>query len=113
MESQRREQVAADKKIRDFTFESDDLSSWGIITLRVSMSGLRGFQGQSSNLCCGFSDVTTLNPTVKTFEIIVFIKSFMSLTLARKELLRGNLMIFISPDLISSLPIRIMAAIWD
>ena len=48
--------------------------------------------------------VTAINPTVKTFEDYTFAsESFMSLTLARIEFLRGSLMMVISPDLISKL----------
>ena len=48
--------------------------------------------------------VTALNPSVTTFEDYSFSSEpFMSLTLARIEMLRGNLMMVISPELISKL----------
>ena len=50
------EQVAADKKIRDFTFGSDDLSLLGdYYALRVINERFARFPGQFFNPCCGFS----------------------------------------------------------
>ncbi|MEL0286540.1 MAG: flagellar motor switch protein FliM, partial [Paracoccaceae bacterium] len=100
------EQVAADKKIRDFTFGSDDLSLLGdYYALRVINERFARFSRTVFQPMLRLQPrVTALNPTVKTFEDYSFSsENFMSLTLARIELLRGNLMMVISPDLVSKL----------
>lgn len=100
------EQMTSDKKIRDFTFGSDDLSLLGdYYALRVINERFARFSRTVFQPMLRLQPrVTALNPTVKTFEDYSFsAENFMSLTLARIELLRGNLMMVISPDLISKL----------
>ena len=100
------ENVSSDKKIRDFTFGSDDLSLLGdYYALRVINERFARFSRTVFQPMLRLQPrVTALNPTVKTFEDYSFSsESFMSLTLARIEFLRGSLMMVISPDLISKL----------
>ena len=100
------EQTAADKKVRDFTFGSDDLSLLGdYYALRVINERFARFSRIVFQPMLKLAPrVTALNPTVKTFEDYSFSSEpFMSLTLARIEFLRGNLMMVISPDLVSKL----------
>ena len=94
------------KRIRDFTFGSDDLSLLGdYYALRVINERFARFSRSVFQPMLRLQPrVTALNPTVKTFEDYNFSsESFMSLTLARIEFLRGNFMMVISPELISKL----------
>ena len=100
------EAASAHKKIRDFTFGSDDLSLLGdYYALRVINERFARFSRIVFQPMLKLAPrVTALNPTVKTFEDYSFSsETFMSLTLARIEFLRGSLMMVISPDLISKL----------
>jgi len=97
---------ASDKQIRDFKFGSDDLSLLGdYYALRVINERFARFSRTVFQPMLRYQPrVTAINPTVKTFEDYTFAsESFMSLTLARIEFLRGSLMMVISPDLISKL----------
>ena len=97
---------ALDKQIRDFKFGSDDLSLLGdYYALRVINERFARFSRTVFQPMLRYQPrVTAINPTVKTFEDYTFAsESFMSLTLARIEFLRGSLMMVISPDLISKL----------
>ena len=98
--------LSSDKKVRDFTFGSDDLSLLGdYYALRVINERFARFSRTVFQPMLRVQPrITALNPTVKTFEEYSFSsEAFMSLTLARIEILRGNLMMVISPDLISKL----------
>ncbi len=100
------ESLSADKKVRDFKFGSDDLSLLGdYYALRVINERFARFSRSVFQPMLRIQPrITALNPTVKTFEEYSFASEpFMSLTLARIEILRGNLMMVISPDLISKL----------
>ena len=100
------DKTAADKKVRDFQFGADDLSLLGdYYALRVINERFARFSRNVFQPMLKLAPrVTALNPTVRTFEDYSFSSEpFMSLTLARVEFLRGNLMMVISPDLISKL----------
>ena len=92
--------------MRDFKFGSDDLSLLGdYYALRVINERFARFsRGVFQPMLRVQPRVTALNPSVTTFEDYSFSSEpFMSLTLARIEMLRGNLMMVISPELISKL----------
>ena len=97
---------SGEKRVRDFKFGSDDLSLLGdYYALRVINERFARFsRGVFQPMLRVQPRVTALNPSVTTFEDYSFSSEpFMSLTLARIEMLRGNLMMVISPELISKL----------
>ena len=98
--------ASGEKRVRDFKFGSDDLSLLGdYYALRVINERFARFsRGVFQPMLRVQPRVTALNPSVTTFEDYSFSSEpFMSLTLARIEMLRGNLMMVISPELISKL----------
>ena len=98
--------ASGEKRVRDFKFGSDDLSLLGdYYALRVINERFARFsRGVFQPMLRLQPRVTALNPSVTTFEDYSFSSEpFMSLTLARIEMLRGNLMMVISPELISKL----------
>ncbi len=98
--------ASGEKRVRDFKFGSDDLSLLGdYYALRVINERFARFsRGVFQPMLRVQPRVTALNPSVTTFEDYTFSSEpFMSLTLARIEMLRGNLMMVISPELISKL----------
>ena len=98
--------ASGEKRVRDFKFGSDDLSLLGdYYALRVINERFARFsRGVFQPMLRVQPRVTAMNPSVTTFEDYSFSSEpFMSLTLARIEMLRGNLMMVISPELISKL----------
>ena len=98
--------ASGEKRVRDFKFGSDDLSLLGdYYALRVINERFARFsRGVFQPMLRVQPRVTAINPSVTTFEDYSFSSEpFMSLTLARIEMLRGNLMMVISPELISKL----------